>query len=94
VGDSNIAAPFANIVVPTGTEFELEGYLGGEMGPEQWIDVTNESYLGDSMMMADAARISLPAPAEDTVPEPTGFTAVAIAGSGLLLRRRRRRTSG
>jgi hypothetical protein len=64
------------------------------MGPAQWIDVTNESYLGDSMMMADAAKISLPAPAESTVPEPTGIATMAVLGSGLLARRRRLRASG
>jgi hypothetical protein len=60
------------------------------MGPAQWIDVTNESYLGGSMMMADAAKISLPVPAESTVPEPTSAGAMAVLAWGALLRRRRR----
>jgi hypothetical protein len=73
---------------------DLEGYLGGEIRPAQWIDVTNESYFGDSMMMADATKISLTAPAENTVPEPTSAGAVAVLAWGVLLRRRRRRASG
>jgi hypothetical protein len=70
---------------------DLEGHLGGEMRPAQWIDVTNESYLGDSMMMGDAAKLSLPAPTEDTVPAPTSAGAMVVLAWGALVRRRRRR---
>jgi hypothetical protein len=82
-------APFANIVVPTGTEFELTGDLGGDEGQPQYIDVTNDSFLGDDLM-GDAASLSVIGPSESSLPEPTSIGVFAIFGSGLLLRRRRR----
>jgi hypothetical protein len=39
--DNSSPVPFANIVVPTGTTFDLSGYLGGDLGLPQWIDVSN-----------------------------------------------------
>jgi hypothetical protein len=81
-------APFANIVVPTGTEFELTGDLGGDEGSPQYIDVTNESFLGDDLM-GDTASLSVIGPSESSLPEPTSIGVFAIFGSGLLLRRRR-----
>jgi len=43
--DDTTAAPFANIVVPTGTTFDLIGYLAGDEGMPQWIDISNDGPL-------------------------------------------------
>jgi hypothetical protein len=82
--DDTTAAPFANIVVPTGMIFDLEGYLAGNEGVPQWIDVSNGGSLAGTALIATTTA---------TIPEPTGLAALAILGSGLLMRRRKNRGS-
>jgi len=80
--DNTTAAPFANIVVPTGTIFDLEGYLAGNEGMPQWIDVSNGGSLAGTALIVTTTA---------TLPEPTSVSLLAAGAAGLLRRRRRKR---
>jgi hypothetical protein len=79
--DSTAYVPFANIVVPSGTNFNLVGYLAGDTGSIQWIDVNDGGSVN---------QIVIGNPAVTGVPEPTGASLLAVGAAGLLRRRRRR----
>lgn len=87
------AVPFANIVVPTGTHFDLSGYLAGNMGSPQWIDVTDQSGGETALRLGRASADIPPISASDVpLPEP-GSLGLTILASCLYLRRRSRRKS-
>jgi hypothetical protein len=57
--------------VPTGTDFELIGYIAGDAGAAQWIDITNGDLLGSSFRVGRASIDPFVVGATDVVvPEP------------------------